>query len=258
MADLLRQRITDGGLPPGARLSEELISESLGVSRNTLREAFRLLIRERLLVHELHRGVSVRVLGLADVVDIYRVRRFVECAAVGESQTAPAACLASVGDALAEAETAAAAGDWRAFATADLHFHQAIGRLAGSPRLDELMRRILAELRLVFAVMRDPREFHEPYLARNRHIWLLLRDGDVAGAEAVLRQYLDAAEAQLVAAYKLASGLPVPSPGRAKPVSLTFHADRRTDPASSPDHDDIPGVPQAWREAGAESEETRP
>ena len=41
VADILRDRITEGYVPPGARLSEESIGGALGVSRNTLREAFR-------------------------------------------------------------------------------------------------------------------------------------------------------------------------------------------------------------------------
>ncbi|HVT67172.1 MAG TPA: GntR family transcriptional regulator, partial [Trebonia sp.] len=48
VTDILRTHITDGLLPPGTRLSEEAIGRALGVSRNTLREAFALLSHERL------------------------------------------------------------------------------------------------------------------------------------------------------------------------------------------------------------------
>ena len=60
VAEILRSHVTEGRLPPGTRLSEEDIGAALGVSRNTLREAFRLLAHERLLVHEFNRGVFVR------------------------------------------------------------------------------------------------------------------------------------------------------------------------------------------------------
>src|SRR3954454_3634165 len=59
VAELLRHRVIEGDLPPGTRLSEEQLVEVLHVSRNTLREAFRLLTHEGLLVHHLHRGVFV-------------------------------------------------------------------------------------------------------------------------------------------------------------------------------------------------------
>lgn len=58
VSDILRSRIAEGFFPPGTRLSEDSIGGALGVSRNTLREAFRLLTHERLLVHELNRGCS--------------------------------------------------------------------------------------------------------------------------------------------------------------------------------------------------------
>ena len=70
--------------------------------------------------------------------------------------------------AVEDGEAAAADGAWLEVRTADLHFHQAIGALAQSPRVDEMMRRALAELRLVFHAMTDPEEFHGPYLGRNR------------------------------------------------------------------------------------------
>lgn len=82
VAEILRTRIAEGYLTPGSKLSEDSIGHALGVSRNTLREAFRLLTHERLLAHELNRGVFVRVLTVQDVIDIYQVRRLIECAAV--------------------------------------------------------------------------------------------------------------------------------------------------------------------------------
>ena len=82
VADILRDRIIEGLFKPGQRLSEESICEALGVSRNTLREAFRLLSHERLLDHRLNRGVFVRVLSVEDVADLYQVRRVIEGVAV--------------------------------------------------------------------------------------------------------------------------------------------------------------------------------
>ena len=60
VAELLRTHIAEGHLLPGARLPEDAIGQALGVSRNTLREAFRLLTHEKLLSHALNRGVFVR------------------------------------------------------------------------------------------------------------------------------------------------------------------------------------------------------
>ena len=90
VAGVLRKRIAEGFFLPGGRLSEQDIGNALGVSRNTLREAFRLLTHERLLAHELNRGVFVRIPSIEDVVDIYRVRKIIECAAVRGVTAKPA------------------------------------------------------------------------------------------------------------------------------------------------------------------------
>jgi len=200
VADVLRARITEGFFRPGTRLAEDMIGSSLGVSRNTLREAFRLLTHERLLVHELNRGVFVRMLTVDDVVDLYRVRKLIECAAVRGAGSSPDGAQ-RVAAAVAEGERAMEDRDWQRLGTANMHFHQAIAGLAGSPRVDELMQAILAELRLVFHVMADPRRFHERYLTGNREILDRIDAGDGPGAERLLAGYLDEAERQLVDAY---------------------------------------------------------
>ena len=214
VAAILRDRITVGQLPPGTRLAEEAIGEALGVSRNTLREAFRLLAHERLLVHELNRGVFVRELSERDVVELYRVRRMIETAALralgeGDSEAAELDSddrdvddpFAKVAEAVSDAEQAAEQGRWQDVGTANIRFHRALVELAGSSRIEEFMAQILAELRLVFHVMHDPRRFHEPYIARNRQVLEALQSGDVMGAEELLKAYLDDAERQLVQAY---------------------------------------------------------
>ena len=197
VADILRARIAEGFLPPGSKLSEDAIGNALGISRNTLREAFRLLTHERLLVHELNRGVFVRVLTVQDVIDIYQVRRLIECAAV-RNLGMPPYDLSKAEAAVAEGEKAAKEGDWRELGSANIHFHHAIVALAHSTRLDDLMRGVLAELRLVFHGMENTRAFHEPYLARNRDILAALKAADTVNAELLLASYLNDAEKQLV------------------------------------------------------------
>lgn len=211
VAAILRDRITVGQLPPGTQLAEAAIVEALAVSRNTLREAFRLLTHERLLVHELNRGVFVRTLSEQDVIELYRVRRLIELAALrGLIEGDPEALdpdrdgrdrLAEVAVAVTDAEQAAEENRWQDVGTANLRFHRALVELADSPRIDDFMAQILAELRLVFHVISDPRNLHEPYIVRNRQVFEALRGGDIEGAEVLLKEYFDDAERQLVQAH---------------------------------------------------------
>jgi DNA-binding GntR family transcriptional regulator len=162
-------------------------------------------VHERLLVYELNKGVFVRTLSADDVVDLYRIRRLLEGGAIRTaSPESLAAALPRAAAALAEAQAAADRDDWQAVGTANMHFHQAVAALAGSRRVEEMMRLVLAELRLVFHVMARHRRFHEPYLSGNRELYALLSAGDLGAAERRLSDYLDAAERQLVDAFTAA------------------------------------------------------
>ncbi|MEU3243185.1 GntR family transcriptional regulator [Streptomyces sp. NPDC006875] len=200
VADILRSRVAEGYFLPGTRLSEDSIGGALGVSRNTLREAFRLLTHERLLVHELNRGVFVRVLTVEDVEDIYRTRTLVECAVVRGLGEPPYA-LDDLAGAVEEGRRAAREGDWKAVGTANIHFHRELVALAGSSRTDEVMRSVFAELRLAFHVVDDPRRLHEPYLARNQDILDALRTGDRDAGEHLLAVYLGDSLERVVEVY---------------------------------------------------------
>ncbi|WP_435198500.1 GntR family transcriptional regulator [Janibacter sp. GS2] len=199
VAGALRTRIIEGELRPGTRLSEEKIGGALGVSRNTLREAFHVLGHERLVVHEFNRGVFVRALDADDIRDLYRYRRVLEGAAIRQAAV-DEPDLTALEAAVVEGELAAAAEDWVALGSANMHFHRALAALAGSRRVDEAMQQVLAEMRLVFSMMADPHTFHAPYLVENQTLLDLLRRGRYEAAQTALAHYLDLAQAQLLQA----------------------------------------------------------
>lgn len=197
VAEILRERIAEGDLAPGERLSEESISRAIGVSRNTLREGFRLLARDRLVVHEMNRGVFVRVPTPADLEDLFGFRSIMETAGIRASATGD---LAGALAAVERGEAAAADGDWPAVATADLRFHRALAGILGNKRVDELMETSMAELRLAFHAIGPAPGFHAPYLRRNRLIVDFLLSGKIEEAVEELRTYLQDAQWELVAA----------------------------------------------------------
>jgi DNA-binding GntR family transcriptional regulator len=202
VADALRARIMGGELLPGARLSQERVQEAMGVSRSTLREALQLLIRERLLVHELSRGVFVRRLSLDDVADLYRARRIVECAALRAVDTMTPAGLRRLRAAIDDGRQAAAAEEWGQVAAASIRFHEALVALAGSPRLDTLVSGVLAEFRLAYGLMDDTQAFHVRFLARHEDVARAVSAGDLANAADLLDDYLRDAELEVRAHYR--------------------------------------------------------
>jgi len=194
VADALRDLIIAGDLPPGTALREQQLVGLLDVSRNTLREAFRLLGRERLVVYNLHRGVAVRELDAHDVRDIYRTREPLELMAVEYSADAPRERLEELLGLVERAEAAAERDDWKQVATLNIVFHQHLVELIGSERISTFFRVIDAELRLAFAAVRHAPDLFSPFIPRNRAIAELLLAGERAAAAAELRAYLAEAE----------------------------------------------------------------
>ena len=200
LTNALRRRIIDGEFAPGTRLSEISLAERLGVSRNTLREAFRVLAEQGLIEHVPHRGVSVASPTVADVVDIYRARRYVEPAALAAGSPLHPAVTA-MRAAVEQSETSLEARDWRTVGTANMAFHDAIVALADSPRLERLFRDIAAELRLAFLEIDNPEALHAPFVTRNRSLLeTFLEQGGPAAAEE-LRDYLILSEQTVLGAF---------------------------------------------------------
>lgn len=201
VASIIRSQIIEGELLPGARLPEEQVRADLEVSRSTLREGFQLLVRERLLVHQLSRGFFVRQLSRQDISDLYKVRRIVECAALREVTVLRPTHLHELARSLDDGKSAAAISDWAKVATASIRFHEALVALADSDRLNTLMQQVLAEFRLSYAFMTDPNRFHSAFLGRNQDIAHLVRTGGLEGAARALERYLADAETVLLEQY---------------------------------------------------------
>jgi DNA-binding GntR family transcriptional regulator len=197
IASVLRARIAAGQLTPGSKLSEQSLSESLGVSRNTLRQAFTTLAGESIVTRIPNRGVFVAAPGVEEVREIYRVRRTIEPAAVLWGRPSPEE-LDAMEAIVQRAQAARDAGSVPEMADANQAFHEAIVGLTGSQTVRELMDRVLAEMRLVFHAMSSAPDFHTHYVHRNVQLVKRLRAGENEKAAAELRAYLDAAEAELL------------------------------------------------------------
>lgn len=200
VAQALSEQIVQGQLRSGTRLTEETIATALGVSRNTVREAFALLTSERIVVREPNRGVFVATPGPDDVRDLYATRLLIEPAAVLWGPGLSDRALAELRAAVSRGTTARAEGRWDDVASANQQFHRVIASMGSSRRIDQHMSVVLAEMRLVFHLMSEGPQFHASYLDSNDEICSLLEAGRREEAATLLRDYLQRAQAQLLEA----------------------------------------------------------
>ncbi|UNC92917.1 GntR family transcriptional regulator [Candidatus Contubernalis alkaliaceticus] len=80
--DYLRKNIIFGKIKPGQKLNEYKLSKKLNVSRPPLREAFRLLEKDGLVINIPRKGVIVSELSVRDFEETSQIREMCECYAI--------------------------------------------------------------------------------------------------------------------------------------------------------------------------------
>lgn len=187
VAGALREAIIDGRLEQGAFLREVPLSEQFHVSRNTIREATQILVSERLVTRQMHRGAFVSKLTAQDVRDLYRVRRVVELPGILEVSAA------DLEPSVRHLWQAIEEDDRAGIVSSDLDFHRAIVASMESDRLGGLFEGLQGELRLCMSLIGgsypEPPNFARDHVA----ITAAVAAGDRELATALLAEHLDGA-----------------------------------------------------------------
>lgn len=201
VADGLSDAIMRGELAPGAPIKESAIAASLGISRNTVREAVRVLESGGLVRHTMHHGATVVDPSQDDLAELYRARMALELAAASVPRTPEE--LAPVRAALHELMATYESHDPAAIAEKDLAFHAAIVAMLGSKRIDEFYAQLARELRFFLVVLSlEDREFEvqEGVIEEHTSIMAALEAGPEQ-ARAVLQNILSASAERVAAIF---------------------------------------------------------
>jgi DNA-binding GntR family transcriptional regulator len=134
---VLRAAILEGELRPGQRVNQELWAERVGVSLIPIREALGTLAGEGLVTYRQRRGYAVTELDLADLEEVYRLRRLLETDAL--KRGVPQATPADVAELDAAAAACRAAVGVVSQLAANRRFHETLHGLAGSAPLTRLL-----------------------------------------------------------------------------------------------------------------------
>lgn len=218
VVDVLREEIVQGRLRSGMQLREEAVGTSLRVSRNTVREAFAVLVTERIVLREPHRGVFVVTPTRADVQDLYCTRQMIEPSALRSGAGWTPERVSGLRRVVARGVQARESDHVDSVVLANQRWHRAVVGFSGSERVEHLMAGVLAEMRLVFHLMDDPEGFHTPYLHRNDLITTMIENGDRDQAADALQGYLTDAAAQVLASFQPAEASTVTAEVAIHPV----------------------------------------
>jgi DNA-binding GntR family transcriptional regulator len=197
VAGIVRQRILEGELRPGTALPEIPLAASLGVSRNTMREAVRILALEGLLKRNIHRGVTIAQLSLRDVKEIYALRRMLEIPAVLAAKDPAPEILEEMRAAVDAYEKAVRSRDWAGAVARDLQFHSLLIRFHNNRRLETFYQKVIGEVRLGMVLVDRSHDDPGGLVPVHRKLYDLLVVGKRKECAAMLMQHLDDSEARV-------------------------------------------------------------
>jgi len=198
--ETLRNAIVTGELPPGTRLIEADLAETLRVSRWPVRQAIAQLEHENLVVRYRNRGAYVIEFTAADIGEIFVLRRLLE-----EHAAARAAERFSLEyeeqltqsiDALSQRIEL---GDTRGAVAPDIQFHRTLFEMAGSTRLSKMWETLVAPiyaLLMIRNVRREPIQ-SERLPSAHRAILDAIRGGDAEQARAAMADHLNRSEVSM-------------------------------------------------------------
>ena len=188
---VLRRRIRELSLAPGAPLRKEEIALELGVSRAPVSEAISRLAEEGLIDVFPQHGSFVALIRAADVRESLFLRTALEVEAMRRlAPAADAAVLARLDENLARQTAALAAGDLEAFYDLDEALHAAMFGAIESPRAQRLLDAARAPLDRVRRLALPERGRPEQTLAEHRALVEAIRSGDGEYAAAAMRAHL--------------------------------------------------------------------
>ena len=145
--NLLRQKIIDQEIKPGEVLMEVAVSEALGVSRTPVRESFRLLQHEGLVVKNPKGGVVVTELSIEELKEVCDLRLVFEvhsigltCDNISEEEIAELERITMEADEMLNESDAANELDLLHLGSLNTRFHDVLCKSAGSDYLSRMLK----------------------------------------------------------------------------------------------------------------------
>ncbi len=144
--DVLRQAILSGQFKPGDHLVEREVAAQLGLSRSPVREAFRRLEQDHL-VMVTRQGLVVQGLTLRDAEELYQIRQQLEALAARlAARNFKPEYLPRLEEFLSCTVKAIAANDSALVSAEGIKFHEALAEIAGNDHLKRMLASITEEI----------------------------------------------------------------------------------------------------------------
>jgi DNA-binding GntR family transcriptional regulator len=201
-AQNIQEAILRGDFAPSDPLREADLSESLGVSRGTVREALRFLHQEEALVEIIpHRGAFVIKLTVERAREIYTLRALLEPYAVRiamENKAYSEADLWELQELIQRLQELENDRNDAALVKTDMEFHHVATRRCNHQLLLEMVGKLQSQTRILIFNTKRYRSDKVPDSVSHQAILEGIRSGDPLAAEEIVRRHIIDAGSSLV------------------------------------------------------------
>ena len=192
IASTLRNAIVGSVLAPGARLEEQGLAKRLGVSRVPLREAFRVLAGEGLVVIQPNRGAVVSQRSEGELRELFVVRGMFESEAARLlAKARPPAVLDALDAMISDMKRAVRGRQYDEYARIAAQFHDLMVAECGNHLIGQLYDRIRTNLRRYQLMMVDLPGSPAKSIREHETILAAIRSGKVAAAARAAAVHVD-------------------------------------------------------------------
>lgn len=193
--DSIKRYILDGKLDEGARLTEEFLSTTLGISKSPIREALNRVETEGLIRIEPRRGAYLRDFTVSDVNDLYGLREALETHVVRTVELSPE-LIAELRQSVKRMRKFLQENDKARYIDEDMRFHATLATAAANERLYKTLENVQNQIwifrRKTYNLSSSTAsDFHEAII-------VALEAGERARAERAMREHIDTVRRKLL------------------------------------------------------------
>jgi DNA-binding GntR family transcriptional regulator len=186
----LLHAICDGDLAPGARLTQEELAAALGVSRQPVLQALRLLKKDGFVIDVGRRGLRVAPLEAQAIAQVYEVRAVLDGLAARRAALAHAQLDPTL---IPTGRTAAAGPRIGPMIDADMQFHHMIYAASGNPLIAETANHHWPHIRRAMGAVLQTVGLRRPVWDEHETILQAINCGDADRAERLAREHCERA-----------------------------------------------------------------
>lgn len=193
----LSRAIAQHLLPPGTRLVEAQIVDSLKANRNHVQAALQRLALQKIVTIEPNRGAHVSQPTAGEAREIFVARRAIEGAIVASITPERLRRFTRQVDAHMKSEGQATRNSDRRAIVGELSaFHRLLGKISGNSVLEDILENLMVRSSLIVALYQRN---DEPTCQHDEHRSILeaLSEGNTARAVQLMEHHLDHLEAEL-------------------------------------------------------------